>query len=176
MPPPPHPPARRGWGWGWGWGWGGAGAALALVLYLVFFHVWIEYSTHPSFDVEAFMRENCFPRTAPLRPAARGRTWCVARRGGRVVGCAGVSEQEDHFLLHHDCVHPEYRRRGVGKRLHRARLALCRAVDAAKPVRLYILEDNAPAHGLIRTFPAFRRITACDQSAAVCYQAPGHGC
>ena len=167
------------------WILGGAAVLLLVIaVYLSRFHVWIEYTSDPSFDVEAFLRAHCFPRMVPLRPSAvrRGRTWCVARRAGRVAGCAAVSEKEDYFLLHHDCVHPGHRRRGVGKRLHRARLALCRAADAAKPVRLYILEGNRPAHALRRAFPQFRyvrRTTLPDTSdptaTYLLYQAPGAG-
>lgn len=119
----------------------------------------IEITDGPPFDVEAFLRAHCFPRTTTLAPSHGGaRRWCVARRAGRVVGCAALSDKGRYFLLHHDCVHPAHRGRGVGTRLHRARLARCRALDARKPVRLYIRENNRAAHALLGKFPAFRLV------------------
>ena len=142
----------------------------------------VETMRHPGFDVEAFLRAHCFPRMRATPP--RGDTgdawWCVARRAGRVVGCAALSDKRSHFLLHFDCVHPQHRRRGVGERLHRARLALCRARDAVRPVRLHIREGNAAAEALLRKFPAFRRVrrakltdTSDPHAWYVLYQAPG---
>ena len=162
-------------------------ACLLLVLvggcwYLGRVHVWIEKTPGPTFDVEAFLRAHCFPRMRPLRGHGPDKTWFVARRAGRVVGCAALSDKGRYFLLHYDCVHPAHRGRGVGARLHRARLARCRARDARKPVRLYILEENRAAHALRRKFPVFKfvrraRLTDAQdpQATYLLYEAPGTG-
>ena len=83
--------------------------------YLGRVHVWIEETPVPTFDVEAFLRAHCFPRMRPLRGQSPDKTWFVARRAGRVVGCAALSKRDGYFLLHYDCVHPAHRGRGVGR-------------------------------------------------------------
>ena len=149
--------------------------------YLGRVHVWIEETPVPTFDVEAFLRAHCFPRMRPLRGQSPDKTWFVARRAGRVVGCAALSKRDGYFLLHYDCVHPAHRGRGVGARLHRARLARCRRADDGRvPVRLYILETNRAAHALRRKFPVFEFVRrtrlkdASDPNAPyLLYEAPG---
>lgn len=62
--------------------------------------------------------------------------------GDRVIACAGlVQEREDLSKIMHVCVEPEYRRRGLAKKLIQV------ALDNCKTMLIYmtIREDNRPS-------------------------------
>lgn len=58
----------------------------------------------------------------PARRTLRVAEYLVAIQRGNVVGCAGVRSVKDAGYLYGLVVHPDWRRRGIGSNLTRARL------------------------------------------------------
>lgn len=77
--------------------------------------------------------------------------YIVARAGDRVVGFAGVWQMVDELHITTFGVHPEYRRRGVGRRMLLAIVELAEELRAAR-VTLEVRESNEVAQALYRNF------------------------
>ena len=62
--------------------------------------------------------------------------------GNRVVGCVGLSRRDTNLTeVKHVCVHPDFRLRGIGKRLVNLAIANCETDYVYMTVR----EDNIPS-------------------------------
>ena len=69
-------------------------------------------------------------------------TFFVATVAGELVGYAVVDRWGDHNHFVSIAVHPEHRKRGIGRRLL---FALEERVDKRKPLRLEVRKSNMPA-------------------------------
>jgi [ribosomal protein S18]-alanine N-acetyltransferase len=77
--------------------------------------------------------------------------YLVARAGEKVVGFAGVWVMVDEAHITTFGVHPDWRRRGVGRQLLLNLFELANALDAAR-ITLEVRESNAAAQALYRRF------------------------
>lgn len=60
----------------------------------------------------------------------------------RIIGCAGLSQRDTNLCeIKHVCVHPDFRRRGIGKKLVNLAIANCKT----DYVYMTIREDNIPS-------------------------------
>lgn len=62
--------------------------------------------------------------------------------GNRIVGCAGLSQRDTNLSeIKHVCVDPEFRQRGMGKKLMNLAIANCKT----DYIYMTIREDNIPS-------------------------------
>lgn len=62
--------------------------------------------------------------------------------GNMIVGCAGLSRRDTNLSeVRHVCVHPDFRQRGIGKKLVNLAIANCKT----DYVYMTIREDNIPS-------------------------------
>ncbi|MGN0072394.1 MAG: tRNA (adenosine(37)-N6)-threonylcarbamoyltransferase complex transferase subunit TsaD [Coriobacteriales bacterium] len=78
------------------------------------------------------------------------RSWWVARKEGRLVGCAGGQVVDGELCIFSVCVDPEQRRQGIAQRLIERVATDARAL-AAETVTLEVRTDNSPAIALYRS-------------------------
>ena len=132
--------------------------AVSAAVYFAVAHPWLRTSAQIPDDVLTFLRRHCFPNVA-LRnlKGDETRTWVTVRVRRQLVACSSVIEYADRFEFTNDCVHPAHRRRGLGTRMHRARLQHCRARAPRKRVEVHVDAGNGPAHGLARAVGALAR-------------------
>lgn len=82
------------------------------------------------------------------------KTFVVARDGARIVGCGGSEAYQLAALIRSIAVHPEYRSRGVGRRLVRQLLDRL----ASRGIReFYLLTTTAEAYFRKRGFKTIDR-------------------
>lgn len=131
---------------------------VSAVVYFAVAHPWLRTSAQIPDDVQTFLRHHCFPNLS-LRNLKDDevRTWVTVRVRGQLVACSSVIEYVDRFEFTNDCVHPAHRRRGLGTRMHRARLQHCHRSAPHKRVEVHVDAGNAPAHGLARTMDSLER-------------------
>jgi len=103
----------------------------------------IGYDTRRSLDLQRlgslFEAAWGSPKPNYERVLAHSFTWVTATSGDELVGFANVAWDGDvHFFLLDTTVHPEWRRRGIGRRLVEEAIKACRGhgewlhVDADK--------------------------------------------
>lgn len=132
--------------------------AVSAAVYFTVAHPWMRTSDQIPDDVQTFLRRHCFPNLS-LRnlKGDEARTWVTVRVRGQLVACSSVIEYADRFEFTNDCVHPAHRRRGLGTRMHKARLQHCHGRAPHKRVEVHVDAGNVPAHGLARTMASLER-------------------